>query len=161
MEINLDLLAQNTREVRRLTTPSTLIMGVVKADAYGHGAVKVANTLIENGTNRLGVAFLCEAIELRKAGCNIPILILGYTDPSQYAEVIKYGIEQTIFGYESAEVLSKEAQKRNQIAKIHIKIDTGMRRIGLEPDIKSIDLIKKLAIYQIWKFAEFSRTLQR
>jgi len=144
-EVNLDALADNVREVRRLTEPSALIMGVIKADAYGHGAVQIAQTLIENGTDRFGVAILDEAIELRKAGYSLPILVLGYTDSSQYVNLIRYDVEQTIYSYETAEALSREAERHKGIAKIHVKIDTGMRRIGFDPGLEAIEAIIQIS----------------
>jgi alanine racemase len=144
-EINLDALAHNMREARRLAKPSALVMGVVKADAYGHGAVKVSKTLIDNGADMLGVAILSEAIELRKAGYTVPILILGYTNPEQYADLIRFGIEQTIYDYEMAQLLSEEAKKQKEKVKIHLKIDTGMRRLGFEPNAESIDAILRIS----------------
>ncbi len=144
-EINLDVLAHNMREARRLAKPSALVMGVVKADAYGHGATIVSKTLIENGADMLGVAILNEAIELRKAGYTVPILILGYTNSEQYAELIRFGIEQTIYDYEMAVLLSEEAKRQKEKVKIHIKIDTGMRRLGFEPNVESVDTILRIS----------------
>ncbi|MEL7610457.1 MAG: alanine racemase [Bacillota bacterium] len=140
-EIDLDNLAHNIREVRRITDPSAIVTAVVKADGYGHGAVKISQTLLENGADRLAVAVLDEAIELRKAGYKVPVLVLGYTNPEQSSEVIKFNIEQTIYSLETAAALSSEAVKNKKEAKVHIKINTGMSRIGFYPDAKSIETI--------------------
>jgi len=144
VEINLDNLANNIREVKRLTKPGAIVTAVIKADGYGHGAVKIAQTLLDNGADRFAVAVLDEGIELRKAGYKVPILVLGYTDPARAEEVIKYDIEQTVYSLELAEALSKEALKENTKVKIHIKLDTGMGRIGLQPNHQTIEKIKEI-----------------
>lgn len=143
-EIDLDKLAHNMREIRRIST-SREIMAVVKADAYGHGALDVAPVLLQNGADRLAVAVLSEAIELRKGGIDCPIMILGFTPPSLFDELLEYDIEQTIYSIDCAEKLSQEAQRKNKIAKIHVKIDSGMGRIGYEPNDKSVEEICKIS----------------
>ena len=132
-EINLDKLAYNMREVRRLAKSENII-AVVKADAYGHGAVDVAPVLLENGANMLAVAVQSEAMELRRSGIECPIMILGFTPPDLIDNLLKYDIEQTVYSYEFAKELSKMALKENKIAKIHIALDTGMGRIGYLPN---------------------------
>lgn len=143
-EIDLDALAHNIREVRRLSQDNALVTAVIKADGYGHGARKIAQTLLENGADRLAVAVLDEGIELRQAGFEVPILILGYTEPERAEEVVRYGLDQAVYSWKLAETLSKEAVRQNKRAKIHIKIDTGMGRIGFQPNYESVDLIKKI-----------------
>ncbi|MGE5630397.1 MAG: alanine racemase [Caulobacteraceae bacterium] len=144
-EINLDALAHNMREVRRLAQGNALVTAVIKADGYGHGAKKIAQTLLDNGADRFAVAVLDEGAELRQAGFTVPILILGFTEPERAEEVIKYDLEQATYSWELAEALSKEAGRQNKIAKIHIKVDTGMGRIGLKPNSESVDLIKRIS----------------
>ncbi|QQY80025.1 alanine racemase [Keratinibaculum paraultunense] len=144
-EINLDNLIHNIKEVRRITKKDTLVTAVVKANAYGHGSVEVAKAFLENGADRLAVATLSEAIELRKADILAPILILGYTPIYQYRLVTKWGIEQTIYNYESAKALSDVGTKLGKNSKIHIKIDTGMGRIGFLPNKNSIEEIIKIS----------------
>ncbi|NMB26683.1 MAG: alanine racemase [Tissierellia bacterium] len=144
-EIDLDNLAHNIREVRKNTKEGSLVTAVVKADAYGHGAIKSAETFLDNGADRLAVATLSEAIELRKSNISIPILILGYTPKNQYPLVVKWDIIQTIFDYESAKTLSEEAIKLGKDATIHIKIDSGMGRIGFLPNDKAIGEIIKIS----------------
>ncbi len=144
VEVNLDNLANNIREVKRLTKPGALVTAVIKADGYGHGAAKIGQTLLDNGADRFAIAVLDEGIELRKAGYTVPILVLGYTDPARAAEVIQYDLEQTVYSYELAEALSKEAVREGTKVKIHIKLDTGMGRIGLQPNHATIDMIKKI-----------------
>jgi len=138
-EINLDNLAHNMREVKRIVKPNTLITAVVKADAYGHGAVQIGRTLLDNGADRFAVSTLSEAIQLRKAYEGIPILVLGYTPPYSAEDLLKYDITQTVYTYQQAHILSQEGQKLCKTAKIHIKIDTGMRRLGFEVDDTSVE----------------------
>lgn len=136
-EISLDNLAHNMREIRRVAK-SKDIMAIIKADAYGHGAMDVAPVLLENGATSLGVAVITEAIELRKAGIKAPLMILGYTPLTFSKEIIKYDIQQTVFTFEYAKALSNEAQKLGITAKIHIGLDTGMGRIGFLPNEESV-----------------------
>jgi len=117
---------------------------VLKADGYGHGAVAVAKTS-DKIVDYYGVAIVEEAVEFRKAGIDKPILILGVTNKDQYEQVVKYDVTQTIFTYESAKLLNEECKKQNKTAKVHIKIDTGMGRIGLKDDEKSVRVIRKIA----------------
>ena len=143
-EINLDNLAHNMKEIRRLAKSDALVTAVIKADGYGHGATKIAKTLLENGADRFAVAVIDEAIELRNSEVSVPILVLGYTSPQRAEEVLQYDIEQTVYSLEVAEALSKEASRVNKIAKVHIKIDSGMGRIGLQPNSDTIEIIKKI-----------------
>jgi len=133
------------REIRRLAKKDALVTAVIKADGYGHGATKIAQTLLENGADRFAVAVLDEGIELREAGFEVPILILGFTDKERAEEIVSYDLEQAVYSWELAEAISKEAVKQNKTAKIHIKVDTGMGRIGLRPDKDSVQLIKKIS----------------
>ncbi|MCB2293411.1 alanine racemase [Clostridium algoriphilum] len=135
-EIDLDKLAHNMREIRRLAKSENII-AVVKADAYGHGAVDVAPVLLKNGANMLAVAIQSEAMELRKSGIECPIMILGFTPPNLIDNLLKYDIQQTVYTYKFASELSKMAVKENKIAKIHIAVDTGMGRIGYLPNDES------------------------
>ncbi|MCX7920995.1 MAG: alanine racemase [Clostridia bacterium] len=146
-EINLDNIAHNVREIRRITNKNAEIMGVVKADAYGHGVMEVAKTILSNGVTRLAVSMLDEAIQLRKNGINVPILVLGYTDPRRAEEIILNDITQAVFSQDLAQALSNAAVKHNKNVKIHIKIDTGMTRIGFMPGysaVKNVEEISKL-----------------
>lgn len=129
-EINLDNIADNVREIRRITNKKTEIMCVVKADAYGHGVMAVTKTLLDNGVTYLAVSILDEAIQLRENGVKAPILILSYTDPVRAREVILNDVTQTVFSHDIAHALSLAAVSLNKNAKIHIKIDTGMTRVG-------------------------------
>lgn len=143
-EINLDNLAHNIREVRRLAGKQSQVMAVIKADGYGHGAAKIAQTLLDNGADRLAVAVLDEAIELRKAGIKAPIFILGYTQPERADEAVSYELEQAVYSIEAAEALSAEACSQGKTAQLHIKIDTGMGRIGLQADDEAVSIICRI-----------------
>lgn len=144
-EVDLDALAHNMREVRRLAQKDALVTAVIKADGYGHGAKKIAQTLLDNGADRFAIAVLDEGIELRRAGFKVPILVLGYTDKERAEEVISNDLEHAVYSWELAEALSKEAVRQGKQVKLHIKVDTGMGRIGLQPNMDSVQLIKKIS----------------
>ncbi|NLX64695.1 MAG: alanine racemase [Clostridiaceae bacterium] len=146
-EINLDNIAHNVKEIQRVAGKRTEIMAVVKADAYGHGVLETVNTLVESGCSRLAVSMLDEAIQLRQIGIDIPILVLSHTDPSRIDELIKYNITQTVYSHDIAKALSDEAVRQGTKAKVHIKIDTGMARVGFPPGysaVKAVSEIQKL-----------------
>lgn len=145
VEVDLDTLAQNMREIRRLTDKKAQVTAVVKADAYGHGSCAIAATLLNNGADRLAVAELDEAIELRQHGITAPILILGTVFAGQASAAIIYGIDIPIFDYETARAFSDEAVRQHRQVRLHIKIDTGMGRIGYQPTEKAISEIKKIS----------------
>ena len=129
-EIDLDALAHNYRRARELTGPGVRYLGVVKADAYGHGAVQVAERLEELGADYLAVSSLDEARELRHGGINAPILILGHTPPEMVPELIRYHITQAVSAQAKAEAYSAAALACGGTLKVHIKVDTGMSRLG-------------------------------
>lgn len=146
-EINLDNIAHNVKEIQRVAGKRTEIMAVVKADAYGHGVLETVNTLVESGCSRLAVSMLDEAIQLRQIGINIPILVLSHTNPLRVDELIKYNITQTIYSHDIAKLLSDEAVRQGTKASVHIKIDTGMSRVGFPPGysaVKAVSEIQKL-----------------
>lgn len=129
-EINLDALAYNMRNIRAITNPHAQILAVVKADAYGHGVSGCAATLLKNGADRLAVAALNEAIELREQFSDVPIMILGSDMEDEVKELVEYDIIPNIYTYRFAQALSAEAQRQGKTARVHIKLDTGMSRIG-------------------------------
>lgn len=133
-EIDLGAIAHNVEQIKKVTANNAQICAVVKADAYGHGAIPVARAALQAGADRLAVAILEEALELRRGGFLVPILLLGYTPESQAAIVVDYDITSTIFFLESAQALSKAAVTAGKIVNVHIKIDTGMGRIGIRPE---------------------------
>jgi len=141
VEINLDNIFHNVREIRRLIGRSVRFMAVVKADGYGHGALEITETALEAGADWLGVAIFDEALHLRNYGITVPILILGYTPESLAEEVIRNRITQTIYTFDGAEAFSEAAKSLGVEAVVHIKIDTGMGRIGFLPETESIEEI--------------------
>ncbi|MFC4075335.1 alanine racemase [Salinithrix halophila] len=130
-EIDLDAIRHNIKEFQRRLPSSRRLMAAVKADAYGHGAVPVSMAALDGGATDLGVAFLDEALELRAAGIQAPILVLGYTPERGFAEAIQQRIALTVYDTDSLRSLSREAEKQGEKALIHLKLDTGMGRIGL------------------------------
>ena len=146
-EINLGAFANNIRELNRLKKKNALFMAVVKADGYGHGAVPVAETAIKHGADYLAVGNVAEAIELREAGLDEPILIFGWTSSEDEHLLLEYNLIQTIYSLEQAESLSREAQNKQQKAKVHLKIDTGMGRVGFQVREQSkTDILKILQL---------------
>ena len=143
-EINLDNLAHNMREVRRVTNKNTKVTAVIKADGYGHGAKDIASTLLENGADRFAVATLSEAIQLRKEVHNVEIMVLGYTPNIQAKDLIKNNIIQTIYSLDQAKEFSQIAISLNKKVTVHIKIDTGMHRLGLLPNEDTINEIVEI-----------------
>ena len=129
-EVDFDKLAHNYHALRGLAPAGTKYLGLVKADAYGHGAVPVTKKLEELGADYLGVACLDEAIEVREAGVKTPILILGCTSSIYAAELVKYNITQACYDLEYAKELSAGAQKAGGTITVHIQCDTGMTRLG-------------------------------
>ena len=129
-EIDLDALAHNYYQARRRVGPHTRYLGVVKADAYGHGAVQVSRKLAALGCDYLAVSSLDEARELRHGGIETPILILGHTPPEMVPELIRFQITQAVSALAKAEAYSAAAVSHGGILKVHIKVDTGMSRLG-------------------------------
>ncbi len=130
-EVDLKAIAHNIRELKRITNPSAEFMAVVKANAYGHGAYQVARVALENGATRLAVARVKEGVALRLAGIDAPILILGYTVLDDYRTLLDYDLTQTVYSLLMAEQLSSLAAQLGKKAKVHIKVDTGMGRLGV------------------------------
>lgn len=144
-EINLDNIAKNIKNIRNAIKKESKIMAVVKADAYGHGCVEVSKACLSSGAEWLGVAILEEAIELRKNNIFEPILVLGNTMESKFEQLIKNDITQTVFSFEMAKKLSDIAKNIGKDVNIHIKIDTGMSRIGFLPNQETIEEIVKIS----------------
>lgn len=144
-EIDLDAARNNIEQIRKITSNEAGIMAVVKADAYGHGAFELAKVFLKYGADRLAVATIDEAEQLRLQGIDNPILILGCTHTSRINDIVKYDIIQAVFTYDTAKAISEESIRQNKIAKIHIKIDTGMGRIGFIPDNEAVKVIEKIS----------------
>ncbi len=155
VEIDLNAIANNLKTIKRKVGHDTKILGIVKADAYGHGAVSVSKTLVNNGVNMLGVAFPEEGIELRKNNINTPILILNPILSEQIEDVIKYSLGVTVCCLDIANELSKAAIKCRHNVRVHVEVDTGMGGEGLCPNnalpfIKELLLIDNLEIEGIF-----------
>ncbi|MEZ0536249.1 alanine racemase [Caldicellulosiruptoraceae bacterium PP1] len=144
-EVNLDNLQYNIKNIRQKVNKNTEIMAVVKADAYGHGVLQISKILTKNGINMLAVAIIDEALQLRHFNIDNNILILGFTPFEFSKEIVENDLSQTVFTYKQAEHLSKVAVILNKKAKIHIKVDTGMGRIGFLCNQKSINEIEKIS----------------
>lgn len=129
-EISLDNISHNYEVIRAALPSDCRFLGVVKADAYGHGALRVSQLLQEEGADYLAVSCLDEALELRQGGITMPILILGHTPPEYTAQLINLDITQTVTCLAKALEYSAEASKMGRELKIHIKLDTGMSRLG-------------------------------
>jgi alanine racemase len=130
-EIDLSAIAHNCREVRRSIPRKARFAAVVKADGYGHGAVPVAETALANGADSLAVARLDEALSLRRAGLSAPILVFGLIDPSDVDILLQENLTCTVFDPQQAKTLSGQASERSARLPCHLKIDTGMGRLGL------------------------------
>ena len=128
--IDLSRLKHNIQGLRSLISPDTEFMAIVKANAYGHGAREIAAGAIAAGASQLGVALPEEGAELREAGISTPILVLGEIDKEQCATVLQYGLTQAVPSLSTARFLNQAAKKAGKTAKIHLKLDTGMGRIG-------------------------------
>ena len=142
VQIDLDAIRDNLRHVRAKT--GTNVMAVVKADAYGHGAVQVARHL-EDDCSFFGVSSVAEALELRQAGLNKPILILGHTPVEGFSRAVELDIRIAIFKWQDAQELSRIAQVRQKKAHIHLAVDTGMSRIGFQATAEDADLCARIA----------------
>ncbi|MFA9556648.1 alanine racemase [Evansella sp. AB-rgal1] len=144
-EINIDAIQNNVRNLKRILPPNVHIMAIVKANGYGHGAVDVAKAAIESGAAYLGVAILDEAIALRNAGFTEPILVLGYTRPEDVKIAIEKDITVTIFQSEWVDKAAACLSEANpDFVRCHVKIDTGMGRIGIRSKEEGNALIKSL-----------------
>lgn len=142
VRIDLDAIRENIETVRRKT--GTAVMAVVKADAYGHGAVPVAQHL-QDICSFFGVSSAAEALELRQAGLDNPILILGHTPVDAFPLVVEQEIRPAIFRWEDALALSEEAQRQGKTAKFHFAVDTGMSRIGFQAEEDAAELCCRIA----------------
>jgi len=129
-EIDLNAYAHNIRELKRISRPPARLMAVVKANGYGHGAVEVAREALQNGAQYLGVARINEAIPLREAGIEVPILIFGYSPPDLAPVLMDYELTQTVYSLSTASALSEQATRKGEQIHVHLKVDSGMGRLG-------------------------------
>jgi alanine racemase len=133
-EINLEAIRHNVCQIRRAVSPEAFIAAIVKANAYGHGAVKVSSAALAAGANGLGVAIPEEGAELRERGFTVPILVLGLTLPEQAQLLVEYNLVATVSTPEAVQALAEAARKKGRPAELMLKIDTGMNRVGIPPD---------------------------
>lgn len=149
VEIDLSAIANNTRRIAEIVGPDVRILASLKADAYGHGAIKAAHTVLHNGASMLGVATVSEAKPLREAGIRAPILIFGYTPPWQMREAAHLDLTVTLYAQEAAQALSRAATALHKKVRVHVKVDTGMGRLGIRAE--ELDEIVRLveAIHEL------------
>lgn len=143
-KIDLGAVRRNMINIREKAGDDPMLMAVIKADGYGHGACEIGRA-IEDLVDYYGVATIEEAVALRESGLKNSILILGYTSPSQYAMNLDYDIDQTIYSFDTAKKMSEKAVEMNKTAMIHIALDTGMTRIGITPDENGLEIVKEIA----------------
>jgi alanine racemase len=134
LEIDLDAIAANTRQIKEIAGPATDVLVSLKADAYGHGALRVARTTLLNGASWLGVATLSEATPLRTAGVTAPILVFGYIPPWQAREAARLDLRATVYSADIAAELAQAARDLDRTMRVHVKVDTGMARLGLRAE---------------------------
>lgn len=145
-KIDLDAIAYNIEQMKRNIRPETKVMAVIKADGYGHGAVQIAD-MLERCDYIWGfaVATLDEAVVLRTEGIKKPILVLGCVFPDQYMEMLNYDIRMNVYTEEMAESISQMASREGKTAYMHIKLDTGMARLGFEISEESAEMIRRIS----------------
>ena len=132
LEIDLSVLSSNVRELRRRIGPRRLLYAVVKANAYGHGADLIAASAMRAGADRLAVAAVNEAVALRRAGLDAPILVLGYTPPELAETLLEYALTATVYEARTALAFAEAAARQGQPLPVHLKVDTGMHRLGVD-----------------------------
>lgn len=149
VEISLDAIQRNVKAFKQHIRAGSNLMAVVKADGYGHGAVEVARAAVEAGADYLAVALLDEAIELRDAGITEPLLVLGYTKPAGVKVALENEITLTVFSTDSLNAIAEAAEELQKKAKIHVKIDTGMMRIGIQNKEAALAFLKSIPSNQV------------
>ncbi len=143
-EINIEALKYNAENIRKITNPNSKVMAVVKADAYGHGYLRCCKALLESGIDSFSVAMVSEAVQIRKAGFTVPVLILGATPDEEAEDIVKYDLMPNVYNYKFAKCLSDVAVSKNKNVKIHLKIDTGMSRLGFVAGDDNKDVIDEI-----------------
>ena len=142
-EISKETIKNNLKEIADFIGPKVAIMAVVKANAYGHGAVEISKIALASGDKLLGVSSFVEAKQLREAGIKDPIVILGFTPAENYLDMVRHNITVTIRSLDVARALATAARRENKTAKVWVKVDTGMHRLGLNPG-EVLYFIKKI-----------------
>ena len=154
-EIDLNAFRHNLKGIRSLIAPQVKIMAVVKADGYGHGAVPCAKAALETGADWLGVAILEEGIELRENDITGPILVMGGIFPNEVKDLVRHDLSTSLSTLPLAQMLSQQAEKQGKTAGVHLKVDTGMGRLGMPPDdlpcfVEQIQSLKNLRMEGIF-----------
>lgn len=145
--VNLDAILANCKEIKQNIASNTQIVAVIKTDGYGHGAIPIAGALQHlEYLYGFAVATLEEALQLRASGIDKPILLLGYTFPSGYEDLVREDIIPCVFRLDSAIELSKIAAEQSKVLKVHIKVDTGMSRIGIFPNEEGLEFVKQVSL---------------
>lgn len=144
-EVDLKAIKHNYKQIKNHLAKNVEIMAVIKADGYGHGALKLADVYLEEGVSRFAVATADEGIELRRHGVKLPILVLGYTPKSDLRRLVENHLTATVYSYEVAEYVNEIGESLKVKADIHIKVDTGMGRIGFRYNEESIEEVKKIS----------------
>lgn len=134
LEIDLSAIANNTRRMKALVGPTVRLLVSLKADGYGHGALKIARTALHNGASMLGVATVSEATPLREAGITAPILVFGYVPLWQMREAVRLDVAVTLYTLDAAQALARAAQALGKTVRVHVKVDTGMGRLGVRAE---------------------------
>ena len=129
-EVSLDAIKHNFNEIKNKVGGRAKICCVIKADGYGHGAVELSKMYEQLGADFFAVSNIDEGIEIREAGAKLPIVILGFTPANEAKRLSEYNISQAVYSLEYAKMLSQACCEQNVVCKIHIKVDTGMSRIG-------------------------------
>ncbi|MGB2936915.1 MAG: alanine racemase, partial [Phycisphaerae bacterium] len=145
-EIRLGAIRHNLEALRSLLAPGVKVLGVVKADGYGHGVVPVARTLQDGGIDMLGVALVEEGVELREAGVAAPILVMGTIPRDEVASLIAHDLRPTVVDEETAREIDREAARQGQVVQAHLKVDTGMNRLGVraEEAVETAEAVARL-----------------
>jgi len=142
--VNTSAIAENIRNIKKIIHPNCEIMAIIKADAYGHGACELADIMLNSGVASFGVAIIDEAIELRQHGINAPIVVMGHTHACKMPDIVRLSLIQTVYSYDMACKLNEVAEAFSMQADVHIKIDTGMGRLGFLCDDDSLSEIIKI-----------------
>ena len=132
-QVDLEAFQHNLRIIKSIVDPNVATMAIIKADAYGHGAIPCARAALKEGVNYLGVGIIQEGIELRESGISSPILILGGVYPNELEDLIKYDLSTSLSNSKLAQAISKKAALAGKNVGVHIKVDTGMGRLGVQP----------------------------
>jgi alanine racemase len=143
-QINLKAFKHNLQNLKAITAPDTGIMAVIKADAYGHGALSCAKAAVDSGVDYLGAGIIEEGIELRENGITEPILTLGSIFPDEVADLVRHDLATILCTPHLAQALAKEAEKQGKIVNVHVKVDTGMNRLGVLPE-NLLPLVKTIS----------------